>query len=110
MGEASVPNPHYSLSLNVKSLLSLFLELPVRCIIIKGVGTCPLKIVKTGRVPVHVKVLQGESVPVVINGRHQLPGDEAGLVLVTRADGGQQLTRGEEPGPGRGSCTSCVNM
>ena len=80
-----------------------FLELPMRHIIIKGVGTGPLKIVSTGRVPVHVKVLQGESVPVVVNCRHQLPGDEAALVLVTRVYRGKQLTRGEELGPGRRS-------
>ena len=63
----------------------------------------PVEIVITCRVPVYVKVLQGESVPVVVNCGHQLPGDEAALVLVTRVYRGQQLTRGEELGPRRRS-------
>ena len=79
------------------------IKIPLRYIIVKGVGIFPLKVVIMRRGPVHVKVLKGESVPVVVNGGHQLPGDGAAPVLVTRADGGQQLTSGQEPRPGRGA-------
>ena len=77
--------------------------IPSRNVVVKGVRISPLEIYTTCRVPVHVKVLQGESVSVVVNGGHQLPGDETALILVTRVYRGKQLTRGEEPGPRRRS-------